>query len=65
MRIIAILVTSDYRGDHSADVELAYEVMPNETVEQLVERLKLKEPDYIKILPVKEGGQNGNNKDQK
>lgn len=31
--------TSEYRGDHSADVAYAVEVIPGETVENLVLRL--------------------------
>ena len=34
-----LLNTSQYRGDHTADVSVAHEVLPGETVEQLVERL--------------------------
>ncbi|HAM58709.1 MAG TPA: hypothetical protein DCQ64_26180 [Candidatus Rokubacteria bacterium] len=33
------LRTADYRGDHAADVLVAYEAIPGETVEALVARL--------------------------
>lgn len=39
MQIQVSLHTSDYRGDHSADVIIAYETHEGETVEQLVKRL--------------------------
>jgi hypothetical protein len=44
MKISAILHTSEFRADHSADVEIAYEVLPGETVEDLVRRCQ---PEYI------------------
>lgn len=34
-----LLHTSDYRGDHSTDIAMAFNVRPGETVEQLAERL--------------------------
>lgn len=39
MKIQISLHTTDYRGDHSADIVIAHDVKENETVEQLVERL--------------------------
>ena len=33
------LVTSDFRGDHAADVRIACKYKQNETLEQLVKRL--------------------------
>lgn len=39
MKIVAILHTADYRGDHSADVTRVYRVKDGETVEQLCERI--------------------------
>ena len=41
MKLSVIHRTEDYRGDHSADIEVAHELRPGETVEQLAERLKL------------------------
>lgn len=38
-QISVLLHTSEYRGDHSADVVKAYEIKEGETVEELVERL--------------------------
>lgn len=38
-RIVAVLHTTDFRGDHAADVEAAYEVAPGETVEALCARV--------------------------
>jgi len=39
VKISVLLRTCDFRGDHSADVLIAQEVAPNETVESLAERL--------------------------
>lgn len=39
MKISVMLITSDFRGDHAADVFIAHELKPNETVKELVERL--------------------------
>lgn len=39
MRIIAVLHTTDFRGDHSADVQIHHEVAPGETVEALCDRI--------------------------
>lgn len=39
MNISILLVTSEFRGDHAADVRIAHEVKPGETVEELVGRL--------------------------
>lgn len=39
MKISVIHKTSDYRGDHDADVSLAYEVNENETVDSLCNRI--------------------------
>lgn len=41
--------TTDYRGDHSAEVAYVYDVAPGETVEMLVARLKLQPPDRIEL----------------
>ena len=39
MKISVIHKTSDYRGDHAADVSHAYELKPGETVEALMTRV--------------------------
>ena len=39
MRISVLLATSEDRGDHAADVRVAHDVRPGETVEELVRRL--------------------------
>ena len=39
MKLSVIVHTSDYRGDHSADIAVAHEVRPGETVESLAARL--------------------------
>ena len=39
MRISVLLVTSEDRGDHAADLRVAHDVGPGETVEDLVRRL--------------------------
>jgi hypothetical protein len=50
--IIAIHVTKQHRGDHDADVEMAYAIRPGETVEALAIRLKLHPSEEIKIKTV-------------
>lgn len=53
-----IFRTSDYRGDHSAEVGLAYEANPEETLGELVNRIrtttKWKLGDFIEIRVVEE-----------
>lgn len=39
MKISVLLHTSEFRGDHAADVAEAHDVRPGETVEELVARL--------------------------
>jgi len=48
-------VTQDYRGDHSADVKVAIEVKPNETVEELCQRTigMLKNTDHLELRMAK------------
>lgn len=41
--------TSEYRGDHSADVAYAVEPIAGETIEQLVERLEPKMGNVIEV----------------
>lgn len=55
MKYIAILVTKDHRGDHDADVEIAYEVREGETIQQLALRVKIHPMDAIKIKSIAEG----------
>lgn len=47
MKLSVLLHTTDYRGDHAADVIIAHEIQPGETVQQLAERL-LGNESYIK-----------------
>lgn len=46
-----LLQTSDYRGDHDADVAIAHEYVPGETVSALVSRVLLnaKQEDRIEL----------------
>lgn len=37
-RVVALVHTTDYRGDHTAEVCRVYDVAPGETVEALVAR---------------------------
>lgn len=39
MKISVLHRTSENRGDHGADVVVAHDLLPGETVESLVERL--------------------------
>lgn len=39
MKLSILLRTSDFRGDHAADVWIAHDVQPDENVTQLAERL--------------------------
>ena len=39
MKVSVLLRTRDFRGDHASDVAMAYELLPGETVEELVKRL--------------------------
>jgi len=41
--ISVILRTSDFRGDHSADVLIAFELEPGETAEHLAKRLLVRD----------------------
>lgn len=47
--MIAILRTTEYRGDHSADVAQVYLVNKGETVAELMERLKPNAYDWIEL----------------
>lgn len=39
MSIQILQYTDDFRGDHAADVKIAHEVDPDETIRDLVKRL--------------------------
>ena len=55
MKIKCLFITSEYRGDHSADVYRLYEIEPDETVEKLVKRIGLKElSDSIELKIIQE-----------
>jgi hypothetical protein len=38
-KLVIALHTTDYRGDHTAEVVRVYDVLPEETVAQLAQRL--------------------------
>ena len=44
MKFAILLHTTDYRGDHSADVAVAIQPQAGETIEQLIERAPLVAP---------------------
>jgi len=50
--ISVTLHTTEYRGDHSAEVTLAYESLLDETVEGLIERLPITKFDWIELRRV-------------
>ena len=55
MKIQVTLVTSDYRGDHAADVRIAYEARDGETVAELVQRVRAdKRGDCIELRVIEE-----------
>jgi hypothetical protein len=55
MKIAIVFITDHYRGDHAADVCIAYESIPGETIEQLIERVGLEEfYHHIEIRLMKE-----------
>ena len=54
MNISAILRTTEYRGDHSADISRAYELIAGETVEALAERILTTPNDWIEVRLIKE-----------
>lgn len=39
MQLTIIQKTTEYRGDHDAEVTIAHEYVPGETIEQLYERI--------------------------
>lgn len=55
MSIKCLFVTSEYRGDHSADIYKLYDIKPNETIEELIKRVGLKDPsDSIELKIIAE-----------
>lgn len=55
MKIKVLFRTSIYRGDHDADVNILYELLPDETVEALVARVGMNLPhDTIELKLIKE-----------
>jgi len=56
MKLSVILRTSDFRGDHAADVTIAYGVVPGETVEALVQRtigMRAKEDQHVAVVEIR------------
>jgi len=48
------LITSDFRGDHSADVRRAFVCYPAETVGDMLRRVGLRQPDeHVEIRMVR------------
>lgn len=41
--IKCLFITSENRGDHTADIYKLYDIKPNETVEELINRIGLTE----------------------
>lgn len=59
MKLNIIVVTSENRGDHTADVMIPIDVVPGETVEQLIVRAGLNKPnysrsDFVRVALIKE-----------
>ena len=44
--------TTEYRGDHSKEVQIFHETIEGETVEAMVKRIHLRPMDYITIYVV-------------
>jgi len=53
MDINIIHRTYEYRGDHSADISIAYSPKANETVDELINRIKPEHNDVIEIRLIK------------
>ena len=47
--IIVVHRTTEYRGDHSAEVAYYYAPLNGETIAQVVARLNVHPPDYIEV----------------
>lgn len=58
MKISILLSTTDFRGDHEAEVRIAIEPLPDETVQHLAERIlaerKQRETDVVEIRCMRE-----------
>lgn len=54
MKLSILKRTSHFRGDHSADVLIAVEVLPGETVEGLMSRVSPEITDTVEIRLVDE-----------
>lgn len=54
MKMNILLHTTDYRGDHSAEVCSAQEILHQETVEQLAERILSNKFDWIEIRKIED-----------
>jgi hypothetical protein len=54
MKISAILKTSQFRGDHDADISMVFDVSLEDTVQQLIERVNLRYRSEDLILKVVE-----------
>lgn len=50
MKLSIILKTKEFRGDHSADILIAYEQIPFEHVFELVKRANM---DYLDVLEIR------------
>jgi len=55
MKLSVLLKTTEFRGDHAGEITLLYDVLPDETVQQLVKRVDLRNSDDLIIKLVKEG----------
>jgi len=47
--VCVALHTTQYRGDHSAEVVLYYKLYPSESVVDLMKRINVKSPDYVTL----------------
>lgn len=52
MNLNIILSTSEYRGDHNADVSVALAHIPGETIDQLVRRSMMDSPTDSLIIRI-------------
>lgn len=53
-RLNILLRTSEFRGDHNADVSIAYDYKGDETIDELVKEILLSPCDVIEIRICKE-----------
>ncbi len=54
MKLSILKRTTEYRGDHSTDLLLAYDLRPGESVENLVARLRLQPNEVIEVRVMEE-----------